>query len=261
MGTSMLSTSKLDLAFDNDDWNSSQMQPKHHKSSSVSSWGVTSFGRGFDWEDENDQPGKTETAQKEDSKAVEEKKASNGMADSSKVMRLVTNVTPTTTPTLLSATLTSEPIYMSPSHSRSPSPSHSINSSRPVSIRSPSTPRPRRRSSQQRVSLIAGRVSIAPKEPADVDPMIPPALHRVGSTSSFLSVASSTRAPSPASEESFLGDRSISDFHIEGEIGRGAYGLVKRGREKRADGSLGVSSVRLLPFLLIKFLLSAAPSH
>lgn len=57
---------------------------------------------------------------------------------------------------------------------------------------------------------------------------------------SSISVAASTRAPSPAAEkESFLGNRSISDFHIEGEIGRGAYGLVKRGREIHPDGSLG----------------------
>jgi len=107
--------------------------------------------------------------------------------------------------------------------------------------RSPSLPqRPRRRSSQQRVSLIAGRVSIATVEPSS--PVMPPSLLRAGSNSSLLSLASSTRAPSPAPPEQaqpFLGGRDISEFVVEGEIGRGAYGLVKRAREIGADGSLG----------------------
>ena len=103
---------------------------------------------------------------------------------------------------------------------------------------SPSTPRPRRRSSQQRVSLIAGRVSIAPLES--------PVLHRADSASSFLSVAS-TRPPSPT-KSSFLGDHSISDYEIEADIGRGAYGLVKRAREIGKDG------VRNLPCPAISLL-------
>jgi len=37
------------------------------------------------------------------------------------------------------------------------------------------------------------------------------------------------------------GGRSVNDFVITGEAGRGAYGLVKRVREKLPDGSLGVS--------------------
>jgi hypothetical protein len=37
-----------------------------------------------------------------------------------------------------------------------------------------------------------------------------------------------------------LSERSISEFVIEKEIGRGAYGLVKRAREMQLDGSLGV---------------------
>lgn len=36
-----------------------------------------------------------------------------------------------------------------------------------------------------------------------------------------------------------VGERSISEFVIEGEIGRGAYGLVKRAREMNLDGTLG----------------------
>lgn len=69
-------------------------------------------------------------------------------------------------------------------------------------------------------------------------------MRRSDSSGSFVSVAASTRAPSPTVEnESFLGEKSISDFNIEAQIGRGAYGLVKRGREIRPDGSLGVSSL------------------
>ncbi|KAG5648033.1 hypothetical protein DXG03_007068 [Asterophora parasitica] len=96
------------------------------------------------------------------------------------------------------------------------------------------------RSSRQRVSLIAGRVSIAPIEPPS--PVLPHSIRRSDSSGSILSVTPSTRAPSPTAEKdkgSFLGGRSISDFVIDGEIGRGAYGLVKRAREIHADGSLG----------------------
>ncbi|KIY52555.1 kinase-like protein, partial [Fistulina hepatica ATCC 64428] len=89
--------------------------------------------------------------------------------------------------------------------------------------------RPRRRSSQQRVSLIAGRLSIAPMEPPDV---------LSSETSSLVGSVVSTRAPSPDAQP-HTGGRSIADFVIEKQIGRGAYGLVKRAREKMPDGSLG----------------------
>jgi serine/threonine protein kinase len=99
---------------------------------------------------------------------------------------------------------------------------------------------PRRRSSQQRVSLIAGRVSIAQDEPPSPPPA-PTRLVRSNSAASFLSVAS-VGAPTPNSEPNvFLTERSISEFVIEGEIGRGAYGLVKRAKEMQADGTCGVS--------------------
>ncbi|KAF9569618.1 kinase-like protein, partial [Agrocybe pediades] len=63
-------------------------------------------------------------------------------------------------------------------------------------------------------------------------------LRRTPSSASILS-NNSTRAPSPSTEnQSFLGGRNISEYLIEGEIGRGAYGLVKRAREISADGSL-----------------------
>ncbi|EKM83841.1 hypothetical protein AGABI1DRAFT_110440 [Agaricus bisporus var. burnettii JB137-S8] len=137
------------------------------------------------------------------------------------------------TPLIHHDSLLSDPLTTAPSSSAS-SPCF-----RPPSSRSPSLPRPRRRSSQQRVSLIAGRVSIAPIEPPASPPMLTRSLKRAGSNSSLLSTSASTRAPSPSEERTFLGERSISEFLIEGEIGRGAYGLVKRGREIYADGSLG----------------------
>ena len=87
-------------------------------------------------------------------------------------------------------------------------------------------------------------VSIIPLESPSPSSLLPQSLRRSDSSGSFVSATASTRAPSPAAEkESFLGEKSVSDFHIEEEIGRGAYGLVKRGREIRPDGSLGVSSL------------------
>lgn len=259
----MLSASQLDLAFDNDDWTSPQIAPRLYRAASsastVSSWGVTSIGRGFEWEsdDENSSiisapPLKLD---KEDYRLAfdlsdEEEKPRKPGPSSLNIMRPVTNVTPiSTTPTLLSASLSSEPFFMSPSHSRPASPiTHSTSPGPPTASprpglpsRTASIPRPRRRSSQQRVSLIAGRVMIAPRDTPTVPTFEPQylSIQRANSNSSFISVAS-TRPPSPTSQESFLGNRNISEFEIEGEIGRGAYGLVKRAREKLSDGSLGV---------------------
>ncbi|KAJ3970279.1 kinase-like domain-containing protein [Lentinula raphanica] len=263
----MLSTPQLDLAFDNDDWTTPQIAPRLYRStssgSSVSSWGVTSIGRGFEWNHDDEQNSTIKTAppprvEKNDYRLAfelnsdDEEKPRKLSPSSSTTNRPVTNVTPiTTTPTLLSAGLSSEPFFMSPTHSRSTSPiihspapssAPSSSSPRPTPSRTPSTPRPRRRSSQQRVSLVAGRVMIAPRE-TPTQPSLEPhylnGLQRANSNSSFLSAASSTRAPSPTAQESFLGNRKISEFEIEGEIGRGAYGLVKRGREKLEDGTLG----------------------
>lgn len=141
-----------------------------------------------------------------------------------------------------------DPRSFSSSPPRSPSiatPAQSVTSTLRVPLsRPPSSPRPRRRSSQQRVSLIAGRVSIAAMEPPPSPPSPPlltPSLQRVGSDNGFLGTAVSTGRPKPSHEpESFLGSHSISDFVIQGELGRGLYGLVKRGRENRPIGSLGV---------------------
>ncbi|TFY69754.1 hypothetical protein EVJ58_g242 [Rhodofomes roseus] len=64
-------------------------------------------------------------------------------------------------------------------------------------------------------------------------------LVRANSAASFLSVATSAGPPTPNSEVDALNERSISEFVIEREIGRGAYGLVKRAREMNTDGTLG----------------------
>ncbi|PBK77274.1 kinase-like protein [Armillaria solidipes] len=262
---SMLSAPpQLDLAFDSEEW-TPQLPARLYRAASVGSWGVTSIGRGFDWDQNEDTSDslfsqKGSPQQKIDSLPQKEtlrqpvyepsppradesslgRRTPNGVSqDSAKVMRVVTNVTPIPS-SILTSTLSTEPsVY---SRSSSPLLSTTPGSSKfPTPSRSPTAPQPRRRSSQQRVSLIAGRVSIAPIEPPSPPPILQRSLNRAGSTSSLLSVASSTRAPSPArsSEESFLGERNISEFHIEGEIGRGAYGLVKRAREILDDGSLG----------------------
>jgi hypothetical protein len=108
--------------------------------------------------------------------------------------------------------------------------------------RSPSSPRPRRRSSQQRVSLMAGQVSIGRIEPPSPPPGLSGTLRRNPSNRSFLSQAESTRPPTPSVEQTtFLGEKNLSEYLIDGEIGRGAYGLVKRAREFNDDGTLGVS--------------------
>ena len=191
------------------------------RTSSISSWGVTSFGRGYDWHSEGSTP-----------KASEKEAARTEEAEAELQDELPARTQP--------QTLQKTPIMAS-----SPTPSLAIpaDSVQPKSSRgsAPSSPRPRRRSSQQRVSLIAGRVSIAPIDPAES--LLPTqGLRRTASSGSTLSTAVSTRAPSPCSDQqSFLGERNISEFVIEGEIGRGAYGLVKRAREKRDDGAAGVS--------------------
>ncbi|KAJ7837566.1 kinase-like protein [Mycena olivaceomarginata] len=270
----MLSAPALDISFDDDEWNP---QPGLYRAASVgNSWGVTSIGRGFDWSNDPTEP----RIHKEnldsdfddspprrpyigrgffdwdenstDSKAThkDSKLDASPLAfelqpelpprrttlDVVDIMRPVTNTT-----------AVFSPYSYSPSQSRPPSPSYGLTptiSARtpPPMSRSPTLPqRPRRRSSQQRVSLIAGRVSIATIEPSS--PAMPPSLLRAGSSSSLLSLATSTRAPSPVPSEeehqTFIGGRDISEFDIEGEIGRGAYGLVKRAREIRADRSLG----------------------
>ena len=170
--------------------------------------------------------------------------------------------------------IVTSPLPQSPIHSRPLSPyvSHNVSpylSRAPSSAGSTTSSRFRRRSSQKRISLIAGRVSFtSPPSPPPLDgdsdgdasrnghdyaddPQShrSPRLLRLNSTSSFISLASTvaTAPPTPAAggaaaqANDYLGERSISEFVIQGDVGRGAYGLVKRGREVMSNGSYGVS--------------------
>ncbi|TEB34995.1 hypothetical protein FA13DRAFT_1428530 [Coprinellus micaceus] len=263
----MLSTSST-LAFDGSDW-SPPAQPHKllYRAPSVRSWGVTSIGRGFDWDEEKNEPVNLEedpikqprlqkpAALKFDPHV---RKHHHPHQDKSPV---IPSKSPSIAPT---PSLQSNLYFMSEprsaTHSRSASPGALASAGIASPYRTPASTSPtpstrsRRRSSQHRVSLIAGRVSIAPVEPPSPPPLLPQSLKRTPSSGSVLSAAS-TRPPSPTSEgQSFLGGRNISDYEIEGEIGRGAYGLVKRAREVLEDGSLGVcafSAVNSLSPLIV----------
>lgn len=257
----MLSAPAVDFNFDDDDW-SFPCTPKLYRAASVGSWGVTSIGRGFDWTEHDDR--RTDSSERTQEKKPEPISQNPPISESGSTAKTEStpherkhnhssvprplfpslSLSPPPLPPKMSSPLIPQDTLLSRPLPRAPSPSESVGSFRPPS-RSSSSPRPRRRSSQQRVSLIAGRVSIAPIEPPSPPPMLPHSLTRSGSTGSLLSVSASTRAPSPSEDRSFLGGRSISEFLIEGEIGRGAYGLVKRAREIYADGSFGVSLIVL----------------
>jgi hypothetical protein len=75
----------------------------------------------------------------------------------------------------------------------------------------------------------------------------PQKLIRSGSTPSLLSLDTSTHPPTPSSSivAQTSNERSISEFVIQGELGRGAYGLVKKAREMKPDGKLGVRDLML----------------
>ncbi|KAG2159913.1 kinase-like protein [Suillus bovinus] len=262
----MLAATPIDFTFDEDDHWLSTAPPLLCRSTSVgSSWGVTSIGRGFDWSTKDEEEVEVTSQSKcalekklpqdlpklEDSKSAMTTRPSLLMSPVS--VRLLSENQATScareplmlSPSTSAPNLTDSPISVSPSHSLSRLSLHSTTSllsetHHPPLSRSPTMSRPRRRSSQQRVSLIAGRVMIAPIEPPSPPPTMPKILHRSGSTGSILSSVASTCPPTPARKASSLPDsKTISDFFIEGEIGRGAYGLVKRAREYKTDGSLG----------------------
>jgi len=270
-----LSVHPVDLSFPDDDWPTNRTFP--YRAASVgNSWGVTSIGRGFDWKRKEKEVIAEATVDGYDTSqlffATPSPDPSNSDSDrffhhdppvtkhsadlpsprmshpSSPAISRRSSVA-SNNPVI---NLTIDPASFSPADSpissrplspisgRTSPDTSSITFSRRNSRASSSRSRPRRRSSQQRVSLIAGRVSIAQVEP----PSPPPAttrLVRTNSATSFLSVAS-IGAPNPNSEpNAFLAERSISEFVIEREIGRGAYGLVKRAREMQLDGTYGVS--------------------
>ena len=268
---------------DSDDWLSPSSRPRLYRTASVgNSWGVTSIGRGFNWSSKpvDDEPIVDEEAPELTNSFLQPEPP---QAPRSLIRALANTANSATTSVFTSMSpvksnafdeertsahphvFTSEPDSLSDSPiSRSPfdsalsltpasstpessSPRLRVDSSssslHPPSARSPSAARPRRRSSQQRVSLIAGRLSLVSLDPPSPPPMTSPKLIRLGSQSSFISVTSAA-PPSPSHDkESFLGGRSISEFVIEGDIGRGAYGLVKKAREIKEDGTLGVSNL------------------
>ena len=271
----MLSTATtVDLTFDDDDWVAPQAGPKLYRAASVgNSWGVTSFGRGFNWKrDKKDEDNVEERAQESRHLNVEAQLPQTAPATQSKsyspwssgsfssrtsspvsssVLSALTPIhsTPSSTASYVSGPLSRSPAQ-SPSSSPRPMSPAPLSANHSPLLRSqssprldndPNRPRSRRRSSHQRVSLIAGRVSIGPSRPSSPPPSTPQKLVRANSAASFLSVASSTGPPTPDADKTpHVGERSISEFVIEGEIGRGAYGLVKRAREMNLDGSIGV---------------------
>jgi hypothetical protein len=269
----MLAATPIDFAFDEDDHWLSSGPPLLYRSTSVgSSWGVTSIGRGFDWstkdDDEVEVISQPECPLEKKPPIISQDLPKHQVSKPAIATRPSLLVSPvsvrllsesqttssgrepfTISPSASTPNLTDSPISDSPSrslsrlslHLTSPLQPNVFEAHCPPPPRSPTMSRPRRRSSQQRVSLIAGRVMIAPIEPPSPPPTMPTILHRSGSTGSMLSSVASTCPPTPAREASSLPDvKTISDFLIEGEIGRGAYGLVKRAREYKTDGSLGV---------------------
>ncbi|KZT30428.1 kinase-like protein [Neolentinus lepideus HHB14362 ss-1] len=270
----MLATPTVELSFDDDDWVATPPTKLYRAASVGNSWGVTIMGRGFDWkkggvEKENDplcdgepmylhEPlsHPSDSDRPDWSKPPPPTKVTtpeSGRPISSLVRSRPSSPRPRP---IATNSFTSEPSAISPSQSPlSSSPIRSLPLSGNGSFRSPlsrsptNSPRSRRRSSQQRVSLIAGRVSILPVEAPSIPQLeaelagrlAPAQLTRSGSSRSLLSLASSAGPPTPVNERETLlgGGKSITEFVIEGDLGRGAYGLVKRAREMKDEGSLG----------------------
>ncbi|KAI0043204.1 kinase-like protein [Auriscalpium vulgare] len=272
----MLAAPPLDIPFDADEWVAHPEKLKLKRGTSVgNSWGVTSIGRGFNWnggraveeDDDSDTDLHSATFRRAHSSYAKDERSARPRSpvyspmQSSSPASLspapifpITTLTPSTPLPIQVPRFTTDPFSASPTHSPatsarslpplSPSATYSSIPDHPRPARSPSSPRPRRRSSQQRVSLIAGRVSIAPIEPPSPPPVAPQKLLRSGSTASLVNLTPSTTPP-PSSTTNTLSatERSISEFVIQGEIGRGAYGLVKKAREMHPDGMLGPSLI------------------
>jgi protein-serine/threonine kinase len=269
-----LSASVVNLSFADEDWPADCAT--HYRAASVgNSWGVTSIGRGFDWKprereviaeatDDGYDTSKLFFAPSPDlsnsdpdpfllhtppvvKRTADPPSPRMSHSSSPAISRrssfgsnaAVNRATDPLSYSPIQSPLPSRPL--TPVSGRTSPDTSSVNFSRRNSRASSCRSRPRRRSSQQRVSLIAGRVSIAQVEPPSPPP-VTTRLVRSNSAASFLSVAS-VGAPTPNSEpNAFLTERSISEFVIEREIGRGAYGLVKRAREMQLDGTCGVRS-------------------
>lgn len=148
-------------------------------------------------------------------------------------------------PLLRSQTLphiSSSPLLSSPLSS---SPSSLALHAFPTSLTRPNTPRSnsiaisprlsRRRDLQNRISLIAGRIV-----PVVVPPLTRPHDAVRSRWPSSTCLAPPTKDKEAQEEHDEKPGRSIDDFIIFGEAGRGAYGLVKRVKEVLSNGSLGV---------------------
>lgn len=261
----MLSQAPVDISFDtpDDDWVADPPKHRLYRAASVgNSWGVTSIGRGFDWEKGSDD---TESSPSEyhgsflDPLPTRHERSKSDY-DAARRRNLVAQQNahklsrphlspPQSSPqfpslpnpihalrNILTENLSVEPSSMTPDHSRPGSPRVAGAMTPGGTFRqmsgttSPSRPRSSRRSSQARVSLVAGRVLVAPIDaPSPIELQLQPGTATNGPI----------KAPPLTHSKSFLGERKISEFSIEKEIGRGAYGLVKRAREIQADGSLG----------------------
>ena len=273
----MLSTRAVDLNFNeasDDDWVADPPPARLYRAASVgNSWGVTSMGRGFDWEKNSDEtslspndfgsflsPPPLERSVSEREIENRAAKIRNRLTQNSakpvhleKPVATVTSPSPRPVTSIITNVLSMAPASLSFDDQRPESPFQrpytpgSVHSGRhnTSGARTPASPRPSRRSSQQRVSLIAGRVLIAPLDEAPPSPtFLPKNVHR--GTDSMSSADSSDLDHTPLTiNHTFIGERNISEFFIEKEIGRGAYGLVKLVREMKGDGSLGVRSIRL----------------
>lgn len=104
-----------------------------------------------------------------------------------------------------------------------------------LSAFSPFTPAARSPPKKRDSTLDEIRRTVGPLSP------IPPHLHNVGRSDSVISIAPSTTAPSeigsPREETAGgAGGKGIDDYIILEEAGKGAYGLVRRARQKGDDG-------------------------
>lgn len=234
-----------------------------------SPWGVVTVGRGLDWKSNSNTGLPSPDINDEDPDwglplHVRRKLALNtaSLSDATPSSR----ATPTTAVSNTSLIASPSNEILSTSAPPSTSPLESRTPTRPSVSRSATAYSSRRRYSAKRVSLVAGRVSVIPNDPVATPPTEParpsssPRLSRFGSASSFLSVQSAA-APSEKPSDSFLGGRSIDEFVIEEEIGRGAYGLVKKAREIQSDGTLGVRFALVLSVKAIDLVTLASDYH
>lgn len=225
------------------------------------SYGVSSIGRSFDWtwsaepksieDEETEEIGEDEEIDEPDTvKPLPTKWVNAAAQGRSLSLDVVPSMSSISSKNSQKLTLSLSDGVLVP---HLPSAPHTRPTTPAVSLHSPSipgSPRYRRRSSQRQFSLVAGRLHYTPppSPPPDSASEIPikhglsapgPKLLRLASTSSFMSVNSVVVGPPTPGKVHYAGDRSISEFVLQGDVGRGAYGLVKRGREVMADGSYG----------------------